>query len=318
MQNNSIMPNSSLLPITKQVPGKQNVEAPKKSSSLPSIIFTISSPLAEDDRPVRKRRPAPIEVRSPVRPDFSRDYNFYLANCPDHWETAGIEKTLEVLRPSSKVHFFNLSSATAFNLIRKSRKSFKYITCDVSVPNLFFHSGHIAPGDTRFKNSPPIRNQGNYNLLWDLLKMTCIDCISSGHSFIEPPLKLTGTFAQALSGIPVAGLALKAVWTRLHMSASSVEQLEHYVVRLAKWFSLRPAQVLGFDQVMGKIAKGKRADLVVWRPWDKVVIEHKAYERVSPFTGQKMMGKVFKVYLRGNLAYDQGKEKSPCGMVLSR
>jgi dihydroorotase-like cyclic amidohydrolase len=298
----------------------QFIDPPKKSASLPSIIFNVNSPDRDEreERPVRKRRPAPIEVRSPNRSDLSRDYHYYLANCPDHWETAGIEKVLECLTSSSKVHFFNLSSATSFNLIRKSKKRLKSLTCDVSSTNLFFHSSHILSSDTRFKNSPPIRNQGNNSLLWEMLKMKCIDCISSSHSAIEPGLKLSGNFSQTINGIPSSGLCLSSVWTRLNSTSSSLEQLEHYIVRLAKWFSAKPAEVIGIDHLLGKIEKGKRADLVIWKPWEKQLVEHKAYEKVSPFVGQKMMGKVLKVYMKGVLVFDLGKEKEPMGEVLLR
>jgi allantoinase len=151
-----------------------------------------------------------------------------------------------------------------------------------------------------------------------MLKMKCIDCISSSHSAIEPGLKLSGNFSQTINGIPSSGLCLSSVWTRLNSTSSSLEQLEHYIVRLAKWFSAKPAEVIGIDHLLGKIEKGKRADLVIWKPWEKQLVEHKAYEKVSPFVGQKMMGKVLKVYMKGVLVFDLGKEKEPMGEVLLR
>lgn len=289
-------------------------EPPKKTSSLPLFLPSKVSPIKDpEERPVRKRRPTPIQIKNQVKVDIFKDYNFYLANCPDHWESAGIEKVLEYLPDSSAVHFFSLSSAAAINRIRNAKKKNPRVTCEVSSTILYFNSSQISQSDTRFKASPPIRNQGNCNLLWEMLKMKCIDCISSGHSAIEPIYKLTGNFNQTITGIPSAGLPLNCIWTKLNEPSSSNEQLEHYVVRLAKWFSLHPAKVLGVDKRMGKIDKGLRADFIVWSPEKKLVVKDTAYADVSPFVGEEVMGYVWKVYLKGRLVFENGGKIAPCG-----
>lgn len=294
-------------------------EVPKKSASLPAFTNSQPSPSKEvEERPVRKRRPTPIQIKVQPKIDISKDYNFYLANCPDHWETLGIEKILEFLPESSSLHFFNLSSATAINRVRNAKKKFPKITCEVSSNTLYFNSSQIPPGDTRFKISPPIRNQGNCNLLWEMLKMKCIDCISSGHSAIDPTYKLTGNFSQTLNGIPSAGLPLNCIWTRLNQPTSSGEQLEHYIVRLAKWFSLHPAKVLGIDSKTGKIEEGLRADLVIWNPYKKSVLSDSVYKRTSPYIGEEITGSVEKVYLKGVVVYEAGVKIEPEGSIINQ
>lgn len=256
--------------------------------------------------PARKRelyRPSPIVIKPESRPDASRDYKYHLANLPEHWETSGVERVFETLSIDSKIHFQNLSSAGALNRVRQIKKNFKNITCEIPAVHLFFNSLEVKIGDTRFKNTPPIRNQGNFNLLWDLIKMKGIDSISSQHAFIDSQRKNCGNFQQALNGIADMGCSLSAVWTMINVPVSSSEQLEHYIVRLAKWFSYHPAMILNISNKRGSIEKGKFADFVVWNPKEKFVVsDDYPYSQTSPFKDKKLFGSIKYVYLRGKLA----------------
>ncbi|OMJ68983.1 hypothetical protein SteCoe_33411 [Stentor coeruleus] len=270
--------------------------------------------------PARKRelyRPSPIIIKPESRPDASRDYKYHLANLPEHWEISGVERVLESLITDSKIHFQNISSAGALNRVRQLKKTYKSITCEIPAVHLFFNSLEVKIGDTKFKNTPPIRNQGNFNLLWDLIKMKGIDSISSQHAYINSQRKNCGNFQQALNGIADMGCSLSAVWTMINVPVSSMEQLEHYIVRLAKWFSYHPAMILNICNKRGSIEKGKFADLVVWNPKEKfVVTSDYPYSETSPFKDKELFGSIKYVYLRGKLASNNdeayfGNEISP-------
>ena len=308
------------------------IDVPKKSSSMTSFDLNTESPSSatSGNTPVekiiistepnrRKLRPSPIQIKSAIKPDVQKDYNYFLANCPESWETMGVQKVIEHIKPNYSIHFTGISSAAAINTLRHCKKDFKSLTCDISISHLCFTSASVAVSDTRFKNSPPIRNQSNCNLIWELLKMKGIDCISSGHSFIAPSFKLTENFQQSLNGIPTAGLSLFAIWNMLNVPVSTQEQLEHYIVRLSKWLSLYPARVLQLSHERGKIEKGQRADLVIWNPFEKFILpKNWKYRETSPFVTQEMMGKVVKVYIKGQVVYENGRVLDPVGQIIRR
>lgn len=291
---------------------------PKKSYSMKYPESNLDkSPELQPETGKRKTRPAPIQIKTAVKPDTLQDYNYFLANCPESWEITGVEKVLEYTKQNYSIHFTGLSSAGAINKIRHIKKKFKNLSCEIQVSHLCFTSVGVPPGDCRFKTSPPIRNQGNCNLLWDLLKIKGIDCVTSGHTFIEPKLKLTQNFQQSVSGIANAGLLLGSVWNMINVPVSRPEQLEHYIVRLAKWLSLCPAKVLNVDKERGKIDKGLRADLIVWDPYFKDhVSDDYTYASVSPFSKCDVMGKILKVYIKGTLACSDGNVLDPLGTIL--
>lgn len=287
----------SNLPRISSAPGPNEKSSESKSSEPGSASLP--------NKPISKRapfRPSPILIKPEVRPDSSRDYKYHLANYPEHWEVSGVEKIMEFLSVPSKVHFQNISSASALNRVRQIKNKFKKVTCEIPACHLYFTSASVKIGDTRFKNTPPVRNQGNCNLLWDLLKMKGIDVISSQHASIDPANKLTGNFQQVLNGISSIGCSLQSVWSVLNLPVSTFEQLEHYIVRLAKWFSLHPARVLNIEDKRGSIAKGKFADLIIWDPREKFIVDREyAYAKTSPFIGEELLGSVKKVFIRGKL-----------------
>ena len=260
-------------------------------------------------------RPAPIVIKQETRPDTLKDYKHHLANYPEHWEISGVEKVLEFLAPTNRVHFQNLSSAGSLNRIRQIKQKFKKVTCEVPAVHLHFTSASVQDGDTRFKNTPPERKPGNCTLLWDLLKMKGIDVVASQHAAIQAGLKITNNFQQALNGISSIGCSLQSVWSVLNIPVATSEQLEHYIVRLAKWMSMHPARALGIEAMRGSITKGKYADFMIWNPWEKFRVgEDYQYALTSPFEGEELLGAIKKVYLRGKLVhsgYPTGKEITP-------
>ena len=276
-----------------------NLDIARKSNSLqliPDFGSSIEKPEEPNSallysKPVARKelfRPKPIQIKPEVRPDATRDYKYHLANYPEHWEITGVEKISEFLKPESKIHFQNISSAAALNRVRQIRNKFKKVTCEIPAVHLYFTSASVNNGDTRFKNTPPVRNQGNCNLLWDLIKMKGIDSISSQHACIDSFQKLTGNFQQALNGISSLGCSLQSVWSVLNIPVSLPEQLEHYIVRLAKWLSLHPAIILGIEAKRGSIEKGKYADLIIWKPKEKYVVDNNYfYSQTSPFMNHK-------------------------------
>ena len=237
-------------------------------------------------------------------------YQIHLANCPEHWEKNGVQAVLSAIkdiRYRGKVHFTNLSSAAAISELLEHGK-LADLSCSTSPHYLYFCMEDVTSGNTRLKTFPAIRNKTNTNLLWDLLKLEAIDQITSHHSAIPRPLKVpeSGSFKRALSGINGLGASLQAVWSKLRRPYA--HSFEHYIVRLFKWMSLNPAKFLGLSDLKGTLAPGKDADIIVWDPYESFTFRSFSdFPDLSPYDGNTLYGKVHKVFLRGQLAFDSGK-----------
>lgn len=207
------------------------------------------------------------------------------------------------------VHICSLSSASAINKIRRFRKTHSFLTCGTTPHYMYFTSEDIKNGATVFKESPPIRNPSNNELLWDLLRMKAIDCISSNHASIPPLYKMIqGSFRRSLNGINCQGFSFQSIWTKLSQKTTDEELKEHYIVRLSKWFSLNPAKILGIEHQRGSIEKGKFADFIVWRPDQRqVASSHSEYSEMNVYEETSLLGRITKVCLRGNWTYNEGE-----------
>jgi dihydroorotase-like cyclic amidohydrolase len=280
-------------------------------STLPST--KPSEPLSPPNARLENRRPPTLMIAKtpPNKENKTRDlsYTSYLVNYPDHWETNGVILILKALKHKScKVHIANLSCAAAVNKVRHRKKKYLNLSCDTCAHYLFFSDGYIPPGCTSFKDSPPIRSQKNKELLLDLLKLKGIDMISSHHASIPIDLKDLdgGDFKKALGGVNSLGFTMQAVWTLFKNSEVSHATLDHYIVRLSKWMSLAPARLLNISDIRGGIERGKYADLIIWKPYEKVKgFSLSNFTETAVYHKKDLYGRIYKVFLRGNLVYNE-------------
>lgn len=140
------------------------------------------------------------------------EYMNHLANCPEHWETNGIDRVIKAYKKTQcKLHIANLSSAAAINKIYNFRRKYgDLISTETCAHYLFFTNEAIEDKATEYKDSPPIRNKKNCNLLWECLKLKLIDVISSKHAYILKDYKFEeeGSFKRAVSGVNTLGYTL--------------------------------------------------------------------------------------------------------------
>jgi allantoinase len=92
--------------------------------------------------------------------------------------------------------------------------------------------------------------------------------------------------------------------------------------RLADWLSANPARLIGLERRKGRIAAGCDADLCVWDPaeqWTVVADELHHRHKLTPYDGENLSGRVKRTYVRGQLAFDEGKfPAGPIGELLHR
>jgi dihydroorotase-like cyclic amidohydrolase len=268
-------------------------------------------------RRMPSKRPTPILTdkkktnSSAFSVNLERLYNRYLANYPETWEEVGVKQVLQAFKAQPcRLHLANITSAAAYRELICARESSQDLTCEISASHLYFNSDSVKSGDTRFKASPPIRSEANRVLLWELLQLKVIDSVVSSHFAVSPVYKdqAEGNFRKAVSGLNNLGFTGSALWTLLHR-AYRPHSLKHLITRHAKWTSLKPAKILGLASSMGSIEPGKRADLYIWDPYVTSTADRSlsSQSMTSVFIGQELMGSVKAVYIRGNLAYRDGR-----------
>lgn len=95
-------------------------------------------------------------------------------------------------------------------------------------------------------------------------------------------------------------------------NADMIDVLQNKITKqkLVELFSTNPAKINGISHRKGDIAPGYDADLVVFDPsWEGIISNENSLQGVdyNPYEGMKQIGRVEKVFLRGNLIVDDAK-----------
>ncbi len=239
-----------------------------------------------------------------------RSYGTYLRSRPAAAEDEAIAMMIELCRKHrARAHIVHLSSASAIPLLRAAQRDGVQITAETCLHYLAFSAEEIVEGATHFKCAPPIREASNREGLWRGLESGVIGMVVSDHSPCTPELKKldAGDFLGAWGGISSLQLGLSVLWTLARERGHGPEQI-------ARWNAETPARLAGLGHRKGRIAPGYDADLVVWD--DRAVLEvdpdglHHRH-KLTPWAGRRLMGRVQKTFVRGQLAYDADTGHAP-------
>ncbi len=259
---------------------------------------------------------AEIESDLDVTGDPTR-YQTFLASRPPEWEIEAIELLLN-LCDSTKcwTHIVHLATQAALPRLQAAIDAGQNLTVETCAHYLTIDAEDIVDGATQFKCCPPIRSAENNAGLWQGLKDGTISMVTTDHSPSDPALKLLeeGNFMKAWGGIASLGLELPLIWTVGQSHDVSL-------VELAQWLSTNTARLAGLND-RGKIAVGKRADLVVWDPDESFRVARNDLwfkHKLSPYLDRELKGSVVQTILAGEVVFDRGNFSEPSGQsVLGR
>jgi allantoinase len=226
-----------------------------------------------------------------------RRYADFVASRPPAAEATAIETLLaQTRRTGCRTHVVHLSGATSLPLIRAAKDEGLPVTAETCPHYLTLRAEDVPDGATQFKCCPPIRDEGNRELLWAGLLDGTLDCVVSDHSPCTVAAKRldTGDFGDAWGGIASVQLGLPAVWTEA--AARGVP-----LARLVRWMCAAPAELTGLAG-RGSIAPGYRADLVVFEPDAELVVDPRRLlhrNPISPYAGRTLRGVVRRTWLAG-------------------
>ncbi|QJU54036.1 allantoinase AllB [Herbiconiux sp. KACC 21604] len=248
-------------------------------------------------------------------------YLDFVASRPDLSEEDAIAHVIAGVRATgARAHILHLSSARALDALRAAKAEGLPITAETCPHYLSFSAEHIPDGATHYKCCPPIRDEGNRDLLWEGLLDGAIDLIASDHSPSTAELKFAGSgdFAEAWGGISGLQLSFPAVWTAARERGIPLE-------RVLGWMAVNTAALVGLAS-KGAIAVGADADLVAFAPEETFVVaadelEHK--NKVSAYDGSTLHGVVHTTWLAGEVVHVAGDrpgapERVPSGRLLTR
>lgn len=206
-----------------------------------------------------------------------------------------IEKALNVLEHyPRKIHFCHVTSGKEVALIRS--RNWASASCETTPHHLFLSEKVIEKLGNYAKVNPPLRSEKSRRELWR--ELDSVDVIASDHA--------PHTIAEKQREYDEAPAGMPGLETTLPLLLNAVNEKKLKIERVVEMCCANPARVFKMKD-KGEIAAGKHADftLVNLKKTQKLTGE-KLFTKCgwTPFEGMQVKGRVEKVILRGELAYE--------------
>lgn len=197
----------------------------------------------------------------------------------------------------ARLHFRQITTAKAFDLIRAAKANGLPVTCGIAPTHLLLSD--IAVGDYRTfaRLSPPLRSDDDRRACIEALRDGTIDVLCSAHDPRGPEAKRL-PFADAEPGASGAE-------TLLTLALGLVRDGVIDLPRLAALTSANPAKVLGVD--CGLLDAGAPADLAIVdpeKPWRIDGAHFASSAGNTPFDGLPVQGKVVRTLKGGRTIFE--------------
>ena len=190
------------------------------------------------------------------------------------------------------LHFRQLTTAAAFNLVRAAKAKGLPVTCGISPAHLLLSDVALGAWRTFARLSPPLREETDRQAALAALADGTIDILCSAHDPRGPEDKRL-PFADAAPGMAGAE-------TLLALGLGLVRDGTITLPRLFALLSATPARLLGVNA--GSLTAGAEADLILIdpdTPWQVDSKKMSARAGNTPFDGLPVQGRVTAVWKGG-------------------
>ena len=226
-----------------------------------------------------------------------------LRGIPAEAEEIIIARDLSLVRlTGARYHVAHVSVARSVDLIRSAKAEGLPVTCDTAPPYFMLNDLAVMQYDTRFRLSPPLREEADRNAILDGIADGTIDVIASDHAPQDRDSKLLP--------FGVAAVGSSALETLLPMILNLYHQGTISLIRAIEIASTTPAALLNIPA--GTLAPNAPADFIIFdpnQPWQIRGAEFNSLSTATPFEGQPVQGKILATWIAGNKVYSKDKQK---------
>lgn len=222
-------------------------------------------------------------------------------------EMAAWEAVILAKYYKTSIWILHASTKGEFDAIAYARANGLKAGGEVTGYQLFFTTDDYKTLGTRIKVSPALHTPAVNKELWQMVRSGVVDGICSEHTPHKLEEKDTEVW-KAVSGTPGIQETVAAFltgWVREY----GKKTIEEGLVTLARCGSTNVATFFGFPKKSG-IQEGNDADFVLVDPTSRWVVKKEdLFTKLqwSPYEGMELIGRPRATFLRGTLAYEDGK-----------
>lgn len=225
-------------------------------------------------------------TRSAVATEGEMAFRLGLPSAPAMAEAMAVARDIALVEVTgAPLHFRQLTTAAAFDLVRAAKRNGLPVTCGITPAHLLLNDVALGEWRTFARLSPPLRGEDDRQAALAALADGTIDVLCSAHDPRGPEDKRL-PFADAAPGMAGAE-------TLLALGLGLVRDNVITLPRLFTLLSANPARLLGVEA--GTMAVGAEADLILIdpdTPWQIDTRRMSARAGNTPFDGLPVQGRV--------------------------
>lgn len=203
------------------------------------------------------------------------------------------------------LYIYHLSTAEGVRLVREARNRGVRVFAE-TCPHFLFLSAECygRPGGQNYIMTPPLRNKGDIDELWNALSDGTVQVVSTDHCSFSSKDKLPGLddFSRVAAGVPGVQTLLMLVYgCGVRDGRLSLEQMVRVLCE-------NPARLFGLWPEKGTLAPGADADIVLIDPDRTMTIKDQLdmMTDYSPYEGFEIKGVPVLTVARGEVVYRDG------------
>lgn len=200
----------------------------------------------------------------------------------------------------ARLHLCHCSTKEAVDMVRDAKAKGIQVTAEVCPHHFILTEDDIDSDDAMYKMNPPLRSQSDKEALIEGIRTGIMEVISTDHA--------PHGMEEKSKSMKEAPFGIVGIETSIQLSYTSL--VKNNVIsemQLVEMMSYRPAQILKIDK--GDISVGKIADITIYDPSTKVVIDSDTFAskgKNTPFNGAKVNGEVMLTMMGGKITYEKG------------
>lgn len=204
------------------------------------------------------------------------------------------------LHTGATVDIQHISSAASVKMVKLAKELGAHVYAEVTPHHFTLTEEAVLKHGTLAKMNPPLRTEKDRQAIIEGLKDGSIDIIATDHAPHSPEEK-----AKKLTEAPSGIIGLE---TALGLAITNLVRPGHLtMLELMEKMSLNPARLYKLDS--GCVKEGSAADLVIFDPEEEWTVgEFVSKSSNSPFTGERLFGKVKYTICGGRIVYQDERD----------
>ncbi|MEM4251589.1 MAG: dihydroorotase family protein, partial [Candidatus Bathyarchaeia archaeon] len=240
------------------------------------------------------------------RPLGIEDYTYI------HGPEAEVKAVRKALRAAAaagaKIHLCHITLASSVEAVKEARAQGGAVSCEFTPHHLFLTRKVMEEYGGWALSDPPLRDNQNARTLLRELSTVPFAIVASDHARHTLPEKCSQDAREVKAGFPGLETALPMMLTQVSRGGLRLSKLVEVMAE-------RPASIFNI-RGKGMLSQGSDADIALLDLDREYKIDPERFHsksRYSPFAGLKCKGGVSKVFVKGELVYEEGEVTAPPG-----